>query len=812
MPRVRLGIGHVVNNDYTHWEMNDASESEWKKWTWRSQGDLFKRGAFFVESGDPNGVSKFGCLDETAPRPGKAVKSLTRYAGVIGCKPGVPKMSDDLRSATTDEGDEVRDYDQGYNDESLLDSAGDTGPSAEIQSEPSTSRVQNQTNPPTEVQANPTAVVRRESSRQRRSRGRSSGRRRGRGPTGSNSYRAFFASEDALRDFRESFQVPADVELELIPLDPNTHRLPQRHETVVPIFAICAAGLRFPIQTFTSEFLHVLEVTPAQLSLNTFRIINGIAELKKLHNLEFTFDDLFGIYYIGQNPMAGRIFLSPRSTERIVNLFSTYGLPITSLPDWDKYANDFVFRYANWQRIETLFQVQNRAAPTLLGYVPNYDTTLDQRWRQRRADKLAAEEIRSQQVPNDPPRANTSQLQPSAPHSSALPPLPSHPLRGSERLPLDRDSPDPFSSTDDIMGRRFTPKSLLYTTGVPAAPVITDLQPQANPNADSQPSVSEQERRKRRRESSAEGSRTEISSDHNVGNVAQSSLSGGGAEDQERTGNNPDDIPWSPRLSYCGRRLKRFDSIRDTPGLSLALLKSVELPKDMARVEKEGGDAFVVATHHMFSVSNFEQVYLSVPNTYFLHLQALQEMTSIRDGYNERNKLLSAFEKKVKDLTDENARLKEESAKARADASSATKDAADNKKALDELGQKYTEAIQKATSLQVEVDKIPNALKAKEDESWDEAEKTITKAYEDQVPGLLQYGCQFGWKAALEAVGVPATSPLYNEVPLCPRPTAPGPSTSSAAPISDPKEIHQVTRDVPTIHLDGQPIHEEPLP
>ena len=258
-------------------------------------------------------------------------------------------MSDDLRSATTDEGDEVRDYDQGHDDESLPDSAGDTGPSAEIPSEPSTSRVQSQTVPPTEVQANPTVVVRRESGRQRRSRGRSSSRRRGRGPTGSNSYRAFFASEDALRDFRESFQVPADVELELIPLDPSTHRLPQRHETVVPIFAVCAAGLRFPIQTFTREFLHALDVTPAQLSLNTFRIVNGIAELKRLHNLEFTLDDLFGIYYVGQNPTAGRVFLAPRSTESVVHMFSTHGLPIMTLPDSDKYANDFMFVRGNWE-------------------------------------------------------------------------------------------------------------------------------------------------------------------------------------------------------------------------------------------------------------------------------------------------------------------------------------------------------------------------------------------------------------------------------------------------------------------------------
>ncbi|KAI8533876.1 hypothetical protein RHMOL_Rhmol10G0043500 [Rhododendron molle] len=122
MPRVRSGIVHVINNDYTHWEMyaiggshhatiisqgnryiapprpefkevthrNDAPEAEWRTWTWRSQGDLFKGGAFFVESGDPNGVSKFGGLDWTAPRPARAVKSLTRFAGVIGCRPGVP--------------------------------------------------------------------------------------------------------------------------------------------------------------------------------------------------------------------------------------------------------------------------------------------------------------------------------------------------------------------------------------------------------------------------------------------------------------------------------------------------------------------------------------------------------------------------------------------------------------------------------------------------------------------------------------------------------------------------------------------------
>ncbi|KAI8019842.1 hypothetical protein LOK49_LG04G03801 [Camellia lanceoleosa] len=63
---------------------------EWKKWTWRSKGDLFQRGAFFIESGDSNGVNKFGRLDSIVPKKGKIVKSLNRFSGVIGgCRPGV---------------------------------------------------------------------------------------------------------------------------------------------------------------------------------------------------------------------------------------------------------------------------------------------------------------------------------------------------------------------------------------------------------------------------------------------------------------------------------------------------------------------------------------------------------------------------------------------------------------------------------------------------------------------------------------------------------------------------------------------------
>ncbi|XVE74895.1 hypothetical protein DITRI_Ditri12bG0055100 [Diplodiscus trichospermus] len=83
MPRCRHGYFHVVNNDYSHWQMyaiggsanptinsqgnifvapnnvnrkevskhKDAPKSTWKRWNWRSEGDLMLNGAFFTPSG-----------------------------------------------------------------------------------------------------------------------------------------------------------------------------------------------------------------------------------------------------------------------------------------------------------------------------------------------------------------------------------------------------------------------------------------------------------------------------------------------------------------------------------------------------------------------------------------------------------------------------------------------------------------------------------------------------------------------------------------------------------------------------------------
>lgn len=118
MPRCRHGIFHVVNNDYTHWEMyaiggsasptilsqgnrflapntrfdkevtkhENAGESEWKNWNWRSEGDLMLNGAYFRESG--SGGSSIARASSLSGRPSSIVGAMTRTAGALMCRKG----------------------------------------------------------------------------------------------------------------------------------------------------------------------------------------------------------------------------------------------------------------------------------------------------------------------------------------------------------------------------------------------------------------------------------------------------------------------------------------------------------------------------------------------------------------------------------------------------------------------------------------------------------------------------------------------------------------------------------------------------
>ncbi|XAR58703.1 Pectate lyase [Bertholletia excelsa] len=119
MPRCRHGYFHVVNNDYTHWEMYaiggsanptinsqgnrflapsdpnakevtkrvTTDESEWKHWNWRTEGDLMLNGAYFVPSG-AGSASTYAKASSLAAKSSSMVPSLTSNAGVLNCRRG----------------------------------------------------------------------------------------------------------------------------------------------------------------------------------------------------------------------------------------------------------------------------------------------------------------------------------------------------------------------------------------------------------------------------------------------------------------------------------------------------------------------------------------------------------------------------------------------------------------------------------------------------------------------------------------------------------------------------------------------------
>uniref|UniRef100_M4C9Y2 Pectate lyase n=1 Tax=Brassica campestris TaxID=3711 RepID=M4C9Y2_BRACM len=123
MPRIRWGFVHVVNNDYTHWELyaiggsqsptilshgnrfiapphlqhyrevtkrDYAPESEWKNWNWRSDKDIFMNNAYFRQSGNPKFMCSHSRQQMIKPKHGSAVSTLTKYAGALDCRVGKP--------------------------------------------------------------------------------------------------------------------------------------------------------------------------------------------------------------------------------------------------------------------------------------------------------------------------------------------------------------------------------------------------------------------------------------------------------------------------------------------------------------------------------------------------------------------------------------------------------------------------------------------------------------------------------------------------------------------------------------------------
>ncbi|XP_047327891.1 probable pectate lyase 8 [Impatiens glandulifera] len=120
MPRCRHGYFHVVNNDYTHWKMYaiggsaqptinsqgnrflaplnpnakevtkriDHDKHVWKKWNWRSEGDLLLNGAFFTPSG-AGAAASYARASSLGAKSSSLISTLTSQSGALLCRKGL---------------------------------------------------------------------------------------------------------------------------------------------------------------------------------------------------------------------------------------------------------------------------------------------------------------------------------------------------------------------------------------------------------------------------------------------------------------------------------------------------------------------------------------------------------------------------------------------------------------------------------------------------------------------------------------------------------------------------------------------------
>lgn len=65
----------------------DAPESEWRNWNWRSEGDLMLNGAFFTPSG-AGASSSYARASSLGARPSSVVGTITVTAGALNCRKG----------------------------------------------------------------------------------------------------------------------------------------------------------------------------------------------------------------------------------------------------------------------------------------------------------------------------------------------------------------------------------------------------------------------------------------------------------------------------------------------------------------------------------------------------------------------------------------------------------------------------------------------------------------------------------------------------------------------------------------------------
>ena len=84
-------------------------------------------------------------------------------------------------------------------------------------------------------------------------------------------FRSLVNTPEAMAMFRLDYNILNNVTLSLAKV--NAKRMGMRNTIAFPIAAIVEGGVQFPLDPLVRRFLHQVQLTPMQVSVNIFRVV-----------------------------------------------------------------------------------------------------------------------------------------------------------------------------------------------------------------------------------------------------------------------------------------------------------------------------------------------------------------------------------------------------------------------------------------------------------------------------------------------------------------------------------------------------------